>query len=280
MAQHKRQQYPDAPWKRRLYVIIFESDTPAGKAFDVLLLITIVLSIVIVSLDSMREMRAAYGPWLVGAEWTLTILFSIEYVLRLLCTRHPLTYARSFFGIVDLVSILPTYLALFIPGSHYLLVVRILRLMRVFRILKLVGYLEEASVLWLALKASKRKISVFLLGVVTVVVIIGTAMYMIEGSENGFTSIPLGIYWAVVTLTTVGYGDLVPATPQGQALATLLMLVGYGIIAVPTGIVTSELSRAVKGADQKSRSMTNCPVCGRSGHDTDATYCKYCGEHL
>jgi voltage-gated potassium channel len=135
-------------------------------------------------------------------------------------------------------------------------------------------------VLWLALKASKRKISVFLLGVVTVVVIIGTAMYMIEGSENGFTSIPLGIYWAVVTLTTVGYGDLVPATPQGQALATLLMLVGYGIIAVPTGIVTSELSRAVKGADQKSRSMTNCPVCGRSGHDTDATYCKYCGEHL
>jgi voltage-gated potassium channel len=252
MTQYDRKQYPEAPWKRRLYVIIFESDTPAGKAFDVLLLVSIVLSIVVVSLDSISEIRAAYGPWLVAAEWAFTILFSIEYVLRLLCTRRPLAYARSFFGVVDLISILPTYLALFIPGSHYLLVVRILRLMRVFRILKLVGYLEEASILWLALKASTRKVSVFLLGVITVVVIIGTAMYMVEGNENGFTSIPRGIYWAVVTLTTVGYGDLVPVTPQGRALATLLMLVGYGIIAVPTGIVTNELSRIVKGADTGS----------------------------
>jgi voltage-gated potassium channel len=292
MTQYDRKQYPEAPWKRRLYVIIFESDTPAGKAFDVLLLVSIVLSIVVVSLDSISEIRAAYGPWLVAAEWTFTILFSIEYVLRLLCTRRPLAYARSFFGVVDLISILPTYLALFIPGSHYLLVVRILRLMRVFRILKLVGYLEEASILWLALKASTRKVSVFLLGVITVVVIIGTAMYMVEGNENGFTSIPRGIYWAVVTLTTVGYGDLVPVTPQGRALATLLMLVGYGIIAVPTGIVTNELSRIVKGADTGSDKKPDkepdkepkiaaaCPVCGRDGHDADATYCKYCGEQL
>jgi voltage-gated potassium channel len=276
MTQRDLRQYPEAPWKRRLYVIIFESDTPLGKAFDVLLLISIVLSIVVVSLDSISTMRAAYGPWLVAAEWAFTILFSIEYVLRLLSTRRPVTYATSFFGIVDLVSILPTYLALFIPGSHYLLVVRILRLMRVFRILKLVGYLQEASVLWQALQASKRKISVFLLGVVTVVVIVGTAMYIIEGSENGFTSIPAGIYWAVVTLTTVGYGDLAPATPQGRALATLLMLVGYGIIAVPTGIVTSELSRLSKAPDM----TRSCPVCGRSGHDSDATFCKYCGERL
>jgi voltage-gated potassium channel len=276
MSTERKQQYPDSVWRQRLYAVIFESDTPAGKIFDVALLVIIVTSIVVVSLESVESLRARYGPLLVGLEWIFTILFTIEYVLRLLCTRRPIAYATSFFGIVDLVSILPTYISLLLPGSQYLLVVRILRLLRVFRVLKLVEYLHEASVLRRAMLASQQKISVFLLTVVTIVVIVGALMYVVEGEAGGFTSIPTSIYWAIVTLTTVGYGDISPATPLGKALASVIMLLGYGIIAVPTGIVTSELSRA----SQRDDAQRVCPVCERTGHDRDATYCKYCGEQL
>ena len=200
----------------------------------------------------------------------------MEYVLRLLSVRRPLRYAASFFGVVDLLAIIPTYLSLLVPGSQYLLVIRILRLLRVFRVLKLAEHLSEADVLMRALRASRRKISVFLLTVLTLVVIIGTLLYVIEGEANGFTSIPVGIYWAVVTLTTVGYGDISPKTPVGQTLAAAVMIIGYGIIAVPTGIVTVEIAQAAR----KPVSTQSCPDCASQGHDADAVHCKYCGAKL
>jgi voltage-gated potassium channel len=264
-------------WQRELRRIIFEADTPAGKAFDVVLLASIALSVLVVILESVASIRDAYGPLLLGIEWFFTILFTIEYILRLIAVRRPLRYARSFFGIVDVLSILPTYLSLLIPATHYLLVIRILRMLRIFRVLKLAEYLEEATILRRALVASQRKIVVFLLAVVSLVVVIGTMMYVIEGEEHGFTSIPVGIYWAVVTLSTVGYGDVSPQTPQGQALAVVVMLVGYGIIAVPTGIVTYELAQGGPPARVTTRS---CPHCSGEGHDPDAIYCKLCGERL
>lgn len=270
----KFSQYPETPWRRKLYAIIFESDTPAGKTFDILLLVAIVLSILVVSLESVTSIRLRYGWLLVALEWVFTILFTVEYILRLLCTRYPLAYARSFFGVVDLLSVLPTYIGLFITGTHYLLVVRILRLLRVFRVLKLGQYMSEAAILRQAISASQKKISVFLLAVVTIVVIVGALMYLVEGPAGGFDDIPTSMYWAIVTLTTVGYGDISPVTPMGKFLASVLMLVGYGIIAVPTGIVTSELSRAAQP------SSVVCPVCERTGHASDARYCKYCGAEL
>jgi voltage-gated potassium channel len=227
-------------------------------------------------LESLRGVRARYGAELYAAEWAFTIIFTIEYVLRLSSVRRPLRYAASFFGVVDLLAIIPTYLSLLIPGSHYLLVIRILRLLRVFRVLKLAEHLSEADILMRALRASRRKISVFLLTVLTLVVVIGTLLYVVEGEENGFTSIPAGIYWAVVTLTTVGYGDISPKTPVGQTLAALVMIIGYGIIAVPTGIVTVEIAQAVR----KPVSTESCPECGSEGHDDDAVHCKYCGSKL
>lgn len=266
---------PEQPWRNRLFRVIFESETPAGKAFDVALLVSIGLSILVVSLESVSAIRLAHGPLLMLLEWGFTIIFTIEYLLRLISTRHPLRYAVSFFGIVDLLSIIPTYLALLIPSSHYLVVIRALRLLRVFRVLKLGHYLHEADVLRSALRASRQKITVFLLAVVTVVVIVGTAMYVIEGEQHGFTDIPTGIYWAIVTLTTVGYGDISPQTPAGKMLSSVIMLVGYGIIAVPTGIVTSELSRASRQASEQY-----CATCGTDSHDRDARYCKYCGNQL
>ncbi len=265
-----------APWRQRLHTIIFESDTPAGKAFDIMLLVSIVASVCVVMLDSVGSVHTRYGPQLAALEWFFTILFTIEYLLRLISMRRPLAYVGTFFGIVDLLAILPTYLSLLVPGTQYLLVVRVLRLLRIFRILKLVEYLHESRTLGQALLASRRKISVFLLTVVTVVIIVGAVMYVVEGPASGFTSIPTGIYWAVVTLTTVGYGDIAPATPLGKGLAVIVMLLGYGIIAVPTGIVTMELSRA--GA--KPVTGQACPQCGAEGHDADATYCKYCGNLL
>jgi voltage-gated potassium channel len=278
MRSERATHYPDSPWRRRLYAVIFEADTPAGKTFDVSLLVVIISSIVVVCLESVDSIRAVYAPLLIGLEWVFTILFTLEYILRLLCTRRPFTYARSFFGVVDLVSIVPTYLSLLLPGTQYLLVVRILRLLRVFRVLKLAEYLREASVLRRAMLASQQKISVFLLTVVTIVVIVGALMYVVEGEQGGFTDIPTSMYWAIVTLTTVGYGDISPVTPLGKTLASLLMLLGYGIIAVPTGIVTSELSRAAQ--QQQADVLRTCPVCQKSGHDADARYCKYCGEEL
>jgi voltage-gated potassium channel len=265
-----------APWRRRLHTIIFESDTPGGKTFDILLLISILASVIVVMLDSVSSLRVQYAQQFLVLEWSFTILFTLEYVLRLLCVRRPLAYAGSFFGIVDLLAILPTYLSLLVAGTQYLLVVRVLRLLRIFRILKLAEYLNEGQTLRLALLASRRKISVFLLTVVTIVVVVGALMYVIEGEERGFTSIPISIYWAVVTLTTVGYGDIAPQTPLGKAVAVVVMLLGYGILAVPTGIVTAELTRRTPA----TVSTQVCPSCGLANHDADASYCKRCGHSL
>ncbi|SHK17171.1 voltage-gated potassium channel [Desulfatibacillum alkenivorans DSM 16219] len=257
--------------------IIFEADTPAGKAFDVILIISIMLSVLVVMADSVHSIQVQYGKALYVLEWGFTVLFTVEYVLRLICVGKPLRYAGSFFGIVDLLAILPTYLSVLIPGSHYLTVIRVLRLLRVFRVLKLAQYVGEANVLMGALASSRRKITVFLFAVAAMVVILGSAMYVIEGEKNGFVSIPASIYWAVVTLTTVGYGDISPKTAPGQALAALVMILGYAIIAVPTGIVSAEL---VKGPGQKKISTQACPQCSKEGHDPDAEYCKYCGAPL
>jgi len=266
----------DPRWRSLLHEIIFEADTPAGKAFDVVLIWSIILSVTTVIFESMSGFRNAFGSTMFVIEWFFTILFTIEYILRLISVGHPLSYATSFFGVVDLLAIIPTYASLLIPGSQYLLTIRILRLLRVFRVFKLTAYLSEAKVLTSALRASRRKISVFLLAVVTIVVIIGSLMYVIEGEKNGFIDIPTSIYWAIVTMTTVGYGDLSPQTPVGKALASLVMIMGYGIIAVPTGIVTVGIAQAVK----KTTSTQACRECGAEGHDPDAVYCKYCGKRL
>jgi len=263
--------------RARLHEIIFEADTRAGRLFDLTLIWLILLSVATVILESVRSVRAQYGDLLYTLEWVFTLLFTVEYVLRLTSVRHPLRYATSFFGVVDLLAIIPTYLSIFLPGSQYLLVIRILRLLRVFRLLKLSEYVAEADTLRLALRASRRKISVFISAVVLLVVIIGALMYVIEGEEHGFTSIPTSIYWAIVTLTTVGYGDLSPRTPFGQMLASVVMVLGYGIIAVPTGIVTVELAQAAR---QRRVTTQACPSCGAQGHDLDAVYCKYCGANL
>jgi voltage-gated potassium channel len=253
--------------------VIFGHDTPAGRAFDVALIVTILASVAAVMIESLQSVRAAYGPWLRAIEWAFTILFTIEYMLRLACVERRLRYATSFFGVIDLASILPTYLSLFVPGTQYLLVIRILRVLRVFRILKLVEYVGEAEVLMIALRQSRRKISVFIATVAALTVVLGAFMYLIEGDAAGFTSIPKSIYWTIVTITTVGYGDIIPSSPLGQAIAGLIMLLGYAIIAVPTGIVTVELSR-VRSADH------TCPTCGHRAHDPDAAYCKRCGTGL
>lgn len=273
---------PDAGWRRRGYVVIFEHDTPAGRAFDLALLFAIALSVTIVMLESVAEVRARYGGALYAAEWCLTLLFTAEYVLRLICVRRPLRYARSFFGVVDLLAILPTYLSLFVIGAQSLTVVRALRLLRVFRILKLPQYLGQASLLMTALRGSRPKITVFLFSVMMIVLLVGSLMYLIEGPEHGFTSIPTGVYWAVVTLTTVGYGDVAPQTTLGRALAMVVMLTGYGIIAVPTGIVTAEMIAAERrgGGSLDPGRARQCSGCGAAGHDADARHCKHCGAPL
>jgi voltage-gated potassium channel len=263
-------------WKRLLHEVIFEADTPAGKAFDILLIVSILASVAVVLLDSIGPVRQAHGGLLYGLEWFFTLLFTLEYLLRLICVGRPLKYAVSFFGIVDLLAIVPTYLSLVLPGSQYLLVIRILRILRIFRILKLVPYLGEAQLLVKALRASSRKIAVFVFTVLTLAVIFGSLMYVIESETSGFTSIPRSIYWAIVTLTTVGYGDISPQTGLGQVLASMIMILGYGIIAVPTGIVTVEMSQRFG----RRVSTQSCPECSAEGHDADATYCKYCGTAL
>jgi len=263
-------------WRATLHEVIFEADTPAGKAFDILLLGLILLSTAAVILESVTAVRNAIGPWLRIIEWAITLLFTLEYLLRLLAVRQPMSYARSFFGIVDLLAILPTWLSLVFSGTHSLAVIRALRLLRVFRVLKLAHFLREARRLRSALKASMGKIIVFLGTICTLVLIIGALMYLIEGEKNGFTSIPQGIYWAIVTMTTVGYGDIAPATVLGKMLASLVMIIGYGIIAVPTGIVTAELVRPL----QPTVSTQACPSCSAEGHDPDARFCKYCGDPL
>lgn len=268
------------PWRRQLHTIIFEAETAGGRLFDIVLLWSIVLSVLAVMLESVPEIGTRYRDALRATEWFFTILFTLEYLLRLCTVKVPWRYAVSFYGMVDLLAIIPTYLSLALAGSHYFLVIRILRLLRIFRVFKLVRYTSEASILLTALRASRPKITVFLGAVLTMVVVIGSLMYMIEGAEHGFTSIPKGIYWAIVTLTTVGYGDITPQTPIGQMLSALVMIVGYGIIAVPTGIVSAELATAMRDPENARPLTRSCQACGGEGHERDANFCKYCGAEL
>ena len=267
-------------WKLKMHEIIFEADTPKGKLFDVILLWAILASVLAVMLETVDSIKSEYRDVLIILEWIFTILFSIEYVFRLLSVNKPWKYATSFMGVVDLLSTIPTYISLFVAGPQYLLVIRTIRLLRVFRILKLTRYISEANVLKNALRASAVKITVFIGGVVVLVLIMGTLMYIIEGPEHGFTSIPTSMYWTIVTITTVGYGDIAPSTTIGQTLASVIMLLGYGIIAVPTGIVGGEIAKSKLPKDKGQFSTQSCPSCSEEGHDTNAKHCKYCGERL
>jgi len=266
------------PRKEKIHEIIFEADTPMGKAFDVILMVAIIASVLVVMLETVQDLQVNYRQIFVMLEWAFTIFFTIEYVLRLYCVYRPMKYALSFYGIVDLLSIIPTYLSFFFTGFHSLMIIRALRLMRIFRIFKLGQFMNEGAVLVDAMRASRVKITVFLIFISVLVTIIGAVMYLVEGGEpdSNFTSIPKSIYWAVVTLTTVGYGDIAPVTHFGQFLAAAVMILGYAVIAVPTGIVTNELFN-------KASMQTNtqaCRFCAKEGHDDDAEYCKYCGEIL
>ncbi|MBD2704325.1 ion transporter [Spirosoma sp. BT702] len=270
----------NTPWQRfrqRLHTIIFEADTWAGRAFDVTLLFLIVLSVLAVILESVPSIARFHSQFFDRIEWVFTILFSIEYVARIISIRQPIRYVTSFFGLVDLLAILPSYLGLFMFGAHELAAVRILRMLRIFRILKLGEYTSAAALLAYSLRESRAKITVFFVAIFTLVITLGAMMYVVEGRSNGFESIPLSIYWAVITITTVGYGDIVPSTPMGKFIATIIMLLGYVIIAVPTGIVAVSLTTASKKLDISTQA---CPNCSRQGHDPDAVYCKYCGSAL
>lgn len=261
--------------KAKLYDIIFESDTPMGKGFDVLLIITILMSVGVVLLDSVSYYNENYGNLLYTLEWIFTILFTIEYLVRIYCIKRPFMYITSFFGIIDFLAILPTFIGIFFPAYRYLTVVRILRVLRVFRILKLMFYIGEANMLLDALVESRRKIVVFLFFLFTLVTIIGSIMYLVEGEANGFTSIPISMYWAIVTITTVGYGDMHPRTDLGQFLASVAMIVGYATIAIPTGIISAEYSNM----RYKYNAIT-CPECSSEDHEDDASFCKECGADL
>ena len=275
MTEKQKKSRPEN-FRARLREIIFETNTPAGKAFDVVLIVCILLSVLAVMLDSVRPIKESWGAIIYGAQWFFTIIFAVEYGLRLYSTDRPLKYAASFYGIIDLLAIIPTPLSLLLPGAQSLLVIRLLRILRIFRVFKLARFITEMNVLFQALRASLRKIAVFLLVLLTLVVIFGSLMYVIEGEEHGFTSIPKSIYWAIVTLTTVGYGDISPGTSLGQALAAIVMISGYSIIAVPTGIFTVEFSRAMK----KKVPACSCPQCGMESHGSDAAYCRRCGAKL
>lgn len=277
----EKENRPAGPeWKKWLYNVIFEADTKAGKYFDLLLILCIVLSVIVVMLDSISSIRNFHGNILHRLEWFFTILFTIEYLLRLICVRSKIAYAGSLYGIVDLIAIIPTYMSLILPGSQFLLVVRVLRVLRIFRILKLIQYISEAELLIKALNASRRKIIIFMFTVLTMVIIMGSLMYLIEGEKHGFNSIPESIYWAIVTITTVGFGDIVPQTPLGRALASFVMILGYSIIAVPTGIVTSEMAIVSMEERKKKRKRLICSNCSQDEHDEDAFFCKYCGDRI
>jgi len=262
--------------KLKIREIIFGTSTPAGKAFDVVLIVAIIASVIAIMLDSVEGVSQRYHQLLLQIEWFFTIVFTIEYFLRIYSSPHPTRYMRSFFGIIDLLAILPTYLSLFAPSLNYLMVIRMLRVLRIFRILKLMRYLNEVSVLLRAIRSSSRKIFVFFVMVFTVTCIFGTIMYLIEGPQHGFTSIPKSIYWAIVTITTVGYGDIAPQTILGQGLAAMVMMTGYAIIAVPTGIISAEIYRDMKA----QRDFRECLSCRRSGHEQDADFCRFCGFEL
>ena len=262
--------------RNRIHIIIEGTDTRLGKLFDIVLLIAILASVAIVMLDSVLYMRLQYGQIFFYAEWFFTILFTIEYSLRLFSAPNRFRYIFSFFGVVDLLSVLPSYLSLVFGGVQYLIVIRILRILGVFRVLKLKAYMQQAGFLASALKTSQQKITVFFLSLVLLVTIFGAIIYVVEGPENGFTSIPLSIYWAVVTVTTTGYGDMSPKTPIGQAIATMVMIAGYAIIAVPTGIFTAELARNMR----PQLNPVTCPNCGKFGHAINAEFCDRCGHAL
>jgi len=278
---HPKGLQPKNDWKQDIYEVIFKADTRAGKIFDIVLIGSIVLSVIVVMLDSVDTVQQQYNVPLDGLEWFFTILFSIEYILRIISVQNKRKYIFSFYGIIDFLSIIPTYLSILIPGSEYFLVIRSLRILRIFRVLKLVQYIDEVNLLKHALKSSGRKIAVFLFAVLMMVTIMGSLLYVIEGAENGFTSIPRSIYWAIVTITTVGFGDIAPQTGLGQMLAAGIMIIGYGIIAVPTGIVTYDMSQSIKNKQSKNKqSNSTCTNCQSREHDNDADYCKYCGEEL
>lgn len=268
-------------WRNRLHEIIFEADDPLAKGFDIGLLIAIVLSVIAIMLDSVESIRAQHHGLLNAVEWFFTILFTIEYILRLICVRRPHRYAFSFFGLVDLLSILPTYLGLFLPGAHELMVIRTFRLLRIFRVFKLMRFLGEAAALRQAIYASRHKIAVFLTTVVIIITVMGALMHVVEGYYHGneqFSSLPQSMYWAVVTMTTVGYGDITPATVVGKFLSAVMMIIGYSLIIVPTGIISAEMA-----FPEKKRSVAttqHCPHCSRHGHDNDALHCKFCGGKL
>jgi voltage-gated potassium channel len=263
-------------WKDVLHEVIFGAETRAGKAFDVLLIASIIISVFVVMLDSVNSIGSVYGDLFYRLEWFFTILFTVEYILRLCCVNRPLHYAISFFGVIDLLAVIPTYISLILPGTQFLLVIRILRVLRIFRVLKLAQFIGEANLLVQALRASSRKIIVFLFTVLSLITVFGSLIYVIEGEANGFTSIPRSIYWAIVTMTTVGYGDISPKTGFGQTLAAMVMIIGYSIIAVPTGIVTAEISQRF------SVQICNrpCPGCGTCDHAQDSSHCRHCGEKL
>ena len=264
-------------WKERLHEVIYEADTKEGKLFDVVLLIAIIASVILVMLESVESINTQYQVYLNISEWVITILFSFEYLLRIISIKKPLKYIFSFYGIIDLLSTIPKYLTFIFVGYHHLAALRALRLLRVFRILKLTRYIGASNRLLVALRGSKAKIAVFLFFVVIVCIILGTIMYLIEGEENGFTSIPRSVYWAIVTLTTVGFGDVAPQTPFGQLIASVIMILGYGIIAIPTGIVSAEMSRNTKNVDENTQS---CPNCLKDTHKDHAVFCYHCGSIL
>lgn len=274
------EEWKDDPvrWRRMLRSVVFGTDTHAGRAFDVVLIVAILLSVLIVLLASVPQLQAEYGRSFYIAEWIVTVLFSIEYIARIIVTTNRLRYAFSFFGLIDLLSTIPTYLSLFIPGSESLIVIRMLRVLRIFRILKMGRYIREAQIIAEALRASIYKIIVFISAVLVLVTIMGTLMYLIEGTTEGslFSSIPMSIYWAIVTLTTVGFGDIVPHTVAGQILASIIMLMGYAIIAVPTGLVTAEFIKK----DRMSRITKECEACGHTTHMASDNFCSRCGNKL
>ena len=265
------------PWRNRLHDIIYEANTPAGKAFDVILLLLIIASIAVVMLDSIKSYNREYGRLFIILEWIFTVLFTIEYILRLICIKKPGRYMISTLGLIDLLAIIPSYLSVFFGGAQSLLVLRALRLLRIFRIFKLTHFLSGMEFLRVALRSSLKKIFIFMLVVLSLVIIMGSVMYLIENGENGFTSIPESIYWAIVTITTVGYGDISPVTPLGKFFASIMMFIGYGIIAVPTGIITTEMALSIRG---KKENDETCPGCGKEGHAGDAVFCKYCSTKL
>lgn len=263
--------------REKIARIVFESDTWSGKLFDLVLIVAILISVALVSLESVASIRVEYGEALYVADWVFTIVFTCEYFLRIYAVRRRRQYLFSFFGIIDLLAILPTYLSLLIPGAQSLLIIRVFRLLRIFRIFKLAHYLGEGQMLMAALRSSRPKIVVFLLAIFSTVLTMGALMYVVEGPDSGFTSIPIGIYWAIVTMTTVGFGDITPQTPLGQLLASALMIMGYGVIAVPTGIVTSEITRAQRYLKLDGRA---CPECQELAHADDAKFCRLCGSGL